>query len=198
MPSQEQKTAKRYFEPKTGCPGFIIEMITGVKDEAYDQIVMSKLNGLNLRQKAIARIGLDEDQLKEIPPVYFHGYGFKGARSRYGADGRARTSKYEVAYLFFSSSQVYMYSYTFDLINDSKQEKAEEYFYKDVTNFTTYSETEVITTAGCTGKETTKNYDTNLFSLSAGGEKFICSISGVADADKSINAMKQKLREKKG
>lgn len=201
MPSQDQRTAVRYFNPKSGCPGFIIEMISGIKDEVYDQMLMSKLKSLNLRQKAISRIGLDEDELKEIPPIFLHGFRYgDGALARTGKDGRYRSSKYDVAWLFFSSTQVYMYSYTFDMLTDSKREETDEYFYKDILSFTSVSETmDVPGPIGCTGTpgpNTMSEY--NMFQLSTAAGKFRCSISGVADADRSISAMKQKLREKKG
>jgi len=190
MATAEQNRAFKYLNPKSGCPGGCIEAFAGVKDEEYDQIVKNALNSLNLKQKALGKIGLDEDQLKEIPPVYFHGFHYKDdANYRIGKDGRLRSSKYSATWLFFSSTQVYMYQYIFDLTEDSKKEKTEEYFYKDITNFSTNTET-----IDVYGKK--KEY--NEFALVVPGDKFYCSMSGVPDADQAISAMKQKLREKKG
>jgi hypothetical protein len=191
MPSQEfiGKTVK-YFNPKRGCPGGCLEALFGVKDAEYDRILTETLNGLNLREKALGKIGLDEDQLKEIPPVYFHGYHFKdNAAYRIGKDGRLRSSKYSTTWLFFSGTQVYMYQYILDMASTAIKERTEEYFYKDITNFSTTTET--VDVHG-------KQMEDNEFTLTVPGEKFYCAISGVSDADKSISAMKQKLREKKG
>jgi len=190
----EQKTVVKYFLD-SGC----LASMTRMKDSDYDEMVISKMNRLNLKQKALGKIGLDEDQLKEIPPVFLHGYNFDNAYSRIGADDRLRSSKYDATWLFFSDSQVYMYSYTIDMASDGKKEKTEEYFYKDVTNFSTSSESvEVNKASGCSNKKITKlTREYSVFSLVVPGDKFFCSTSGVADADRSVSAMKQKLREKK-
>jgi len=192
MPTAEQKKAIGYFNPKGGCPGGCIEALTGMKDADYEQMVVAKLNSLNLKQKAIAKIGLDEDQLKEIPPIFFHGYHFIDKNNpsyRLGKDNRVRSSKYDATWLFFSGTQVYMYQYIFDMLEDWRKESTEEYFYKDITNFSTATET-----VSVNGKSVTVNQ----FQLVVPGDKFYCSTTGVPDADRAINAMKQKLREKKG
>jgi len=191
MPSQEQiNKTNKYFNPSSGCPGGCIDALFGVKDEVYDQMLNENRAAVNIRQKALGKIGLDEDQLKEIPPIYFHGYYFKdNAMVRIGKDGRLRASKYSETMLFFSGTQVYMYQYIMDMASNWKKENTEEYFYKDITNFSTT--TESIKVAG-------KDIDVNEFVLVVPGDKFYCAISGVPDADRAISAMKQKLREKKG
>ena len=85
------------------------------------------------------------------------------------------------------------------MTSDAKKEKTEEYFYKDITNFSTSSETtEATKLSGCKGDKVTKiQREYSRFSLVVPGDKFSCSTSGVADADRSVSAMKQKLREKK-
>lgn len=196
--TEEQKKIIKYFVGSAGC----LDSFTGMKVDEYEQMVISKLNSLNLKQRALGKIGLDEDQLKEIPPVYLHGYNFdKGAYARVGSDDRLRSTKYDAAWLFFSDTQVYMYSYTLDMISDSKKEKTEEYFYKDVTNFSTSTETleTIKTSASCfkLGETTKITRDYGQFSLVVPGEKFTCSVSGVADIESSVSAMRQKLREKK-
>jgi len=191
----EHEKVRKYFTA-TGC----IASLTRMKDDVYDKMVVDKLNALNLKQKALGKTGLDEDQLKEIPPVYLHGFNFSsGSYIRIGKDGRLRSSKYDATWLFFSSTQMYMYSYTMDMASDSKLEKGEEYFYKDITNFSTTSESvSAPQTSGCGGNSKPQSREYNTFTLVVPGDKFSCSISGVTDADKSISAMKQKLREKKG
>lgn len=189
----EQKAVIKYF--LSGCPASFFVM----KDDAYDKMVKDKLNGLNLKQRAMGKIGLDEDQLKEIPPVFLHGYNFdSGTYSRVGSDGRLRSSKYDTTWLFFNDTHVYMYYYTMDMTSGSTKEGTEEYFYKDITSFSTSTDTiEVIGPVGCGGKVTKITREYNRFSLVVPGAQFYCSTSGVADADRSVNAMKQKLREKK-
>lgn len=190
----EQKKVVKYFADN-GC----LSLFTRMKDDIYEQMVLDKLNSLNLKQKALGKIGLDEDQLKEIPPVLLHGYNYKDADyTRVGKDDRARSSKYDAYWLFFSSTQVYLYGYTFDMTSDSKKERTEEYFYKDITNFSTSSESiDANKPKGCFGGTTKVTKEYSQFSLIVPGDKFTCPTTGVPNADESVSAMKQKLREKK-
>lgn len=167
-------------------------------DAEYDAHVANVVASMNLKQKALNKIGIDEDQLKEISPVFFEGYASENAFI--GKDNKLRSTKYDTAWLFFSDTQVYMYSCKFDLTSDEKHESTEEYFYKDITNFSTSAETiEAIKTKnGCFNrKEELVKREYSDFGLIVPGDKFRCSTSNVKDLDRSINAMKQKLREKK-
>jgi len=192
----EQKQAIKYFKD-SGC----LAALFGMKDEAYDQMVQTTLNGMNLKQKALGKIGLDEDEVKEIAPIFLHGYNYddNGALTKVGPDGRSRSSKYDTTWLFFSDSHVYMYAHTFDMTSGTKREKTEEYFYKDITNFSTSNDTiEVTRLSGCKKDKVNKvNVEFSRFALVVPGDKFFCSTSGVPDAEQSVSAMKQKLREKK-
>ncbi len=189
----EEKKVIDYFTA-SGC------LSKAMSDEAYDKLVLDKLNAFNTQKRAIDKIGLDEDELKEIPPVFFHGYE-TGTLKKVGKDGRARTSKYSATWLLFSSTQVYMYSLEFDMDSASKKERTEEYFYRDITNFSTSNETEdyeVLAPTACKKDNwVKKQVETSRFALIVPGDKFYCSTSGVANVDQAISAMKSKLREKK-
>lgn len=190
-----QKQAIKYFLD-SGC----IASLTGIKDETYDQMVRTTLCFLDLRNKALEKIGLDEEQVKEISPIFLHGFNYdEGTLKKIGSDGRSRSSKYDATWLFFSDTHVYMYAYTFDMTSGSKSEKTEEYFYKDITNFSTSNESvEVTYLSGCMKQNTNKKIvEYSRFALVVPGDKFYCSTSGVPNAEQSVSAMKQKLREKK-
>jgi len=178
----------------------LIPMFTNLKDEDYEAMVMAKRNSLNIKQMALGKIGLDESQVNEIPPVTIEGYIFDknilDHWERYGKDGVARSSAYHVTMLFFSDTQVYMYQYIFSMDDDSKRERTEEYFYKDITNFSTSSETKDIPElTGCSGKVVNRKYDVKTFSMVVPGDRLSCSTKG--NIDSQVNAMKAKLREKK-
>ena len=168
-------------------------------DADYDQHVQNVIAKLNTKQRALNKIGLDEDQLREIDPVIFEGYSSENAFV--GKDDKLRSTKYETAWLFFSDTQVYMYSYKMDMMSDDKKESTEEYFYKDITNFSTSAETieAFKTKTGCFGSSEKEkvNREFSNFGLIVPGDKFRCSTSNVKNLDQSVNAMKQKLREKK-
>ena len=188
--TEEQKKAMKYFAA-TGC-------FSGApSDEEFDAIVKAKANELGSKTRALGKIGMDEDQVNEIKPVQFYGFedeikgnNFYGSGT--GKDGRFRTSIYSVTWLFFSDSQVFMYSVKFDTASDAKKETTEEYFYKDITNFSTTSETIPDTKSGAG-----KTKEISKFVLSVAGDKFGCSTMGVSDVESTIQGMKQKLREKK-
>lgn len=193
--NEQQKQVIKYLYG--GCLTF-----GKMTDADYDNLVASTRDSLNLKQRALNKIGVDEDQLKEIEPVFFEGYSkensFVGKQ-----DGKLRSTWYETTWLFFSDNQVYMYTYNWDMESDGKRETSEEYFYTDITNFNTSSETieAFQIKVGCNGKEKSRekvNREYSSFSLVVPGDKFFCSTSNAPNAEASVSAMKQKLREKKG
>ena len=170
-----------------------------MSDQEYDQMIFDVLKSNNFKQKALNKIGLDEDQVNEIEPVHFEGFQFgKNAFAKQGDDGKYRSSQYQVSWLFFSSTQVYLYQYTFNMDEDGKKESTEEYFYKDITNFSTSSDTEETPFYDKNKKASIlKNVDTNRFALTVPGDKFYCSMEQNDYTESSIQGMKAKLREKK-
>jgi hypothetical protein len=200
----EQQKIIKYFYGSKGC------FSKGMSDQEYESMVMEKAKSADFKQKALAKIGLDESQVKEIDPIHFEDWWWgdtdKDVSKFYvlrGKDGIWRTSAYQITWIFFSATQVYVYKYTFNMDEDGKNEKTEEYFYKDITNFATASETvekETPSKTSCTGKVTyvRTNVDTNRFLLSAMGDKFFCAMKQNEYTEKAIQGMKAKLREKKG
>lgn len=157
-------------------------------DAQYDGEVVKALN--NLRQKALNKLGIDEDEVKEIEPISFDGYVYKGATElKRGADGLFRTNKYECVQLFFSQNEVHCYTFNFDTTSDKHFESTDVYFYKDIVSVSTSSESEKV-------KDTTVEYET--FKLTtAGGTALQVSLRDVNNAQRSINAMRSLLRQKK-
>ena len=86
---------------------------------------------------------------------------------------------------------------------NEKKESTEEYFYKDVTNFSTSSDTVEQDTlyeeGGCLSGDTYKRQNVNMdrFQISAMGDKFWCSMRQNEYSERAIQGMKAKLREKK-
>lgn len=191
--SAEQKLAIDYLIPKSG----IIGMLTNKKDEEYDAVLKNLIDSFGSYKRAIDKIGLDEDELKEIPPVTLYGYEDEKAQlARIGKDGVFRSNLYSITHLFFSSTQVNMYQVILDTISNTKKERTEEYFYKDITNFSTSTDsTEVMNYKGCSGTPVKTMVETQRFSLIVPGDKFTCGTYG--DIEQQVKAMKNKLREKK-
>lgn len=194
----EQQSVIKYFLGGGGC------LSSGMKDEDYEALVQSKARGMDYKKKALNKIGLDISQVSEIEPVHFEGYHFDERKTyaKFGKDRVWRSSAYQISWIFFSSTQVYVYQYTFNLDEDGKKESTEEYFYKDITNFSTSSDTvekEVLDKVSCKGEATyaRKNVDSNRFALVVPGDKFYCSMEQSDYTERAIQGMKAKLREKK-
>lgn len=167
-----------------------------MSDAEYDAFVAKTIP--DLKQRGMDKIGLDEDQLKEIEPVHFEGFVFDNdSYQKKGKDDKWRSSKYEVAWLFFSDTQVYLYQKTMSFDERKEKENTEEYFYKDITNFSTVSETKEVKQQGWNGKETTVNVDTTQFKLVVPGDSFFCAMKQNEYTESAVQGMKAKLREKK-
>lgn len=196
--SADQQEIIHYFYDERGC------MKKRIPDASFDSNKDRQIAALNLKNKALNKLGVDEDQVKEVEPICLVGPVYdKGVRRR-GADNINRYSVNQITYIFCSSDQVYVYQYTINLDSDEKKERAEEYFYKDITNFTTIDDTEEfefeVTKGGCI--PTTENQrikvDTNRLKIAIpGDEPFICAMIPNEETEGQIQALKAKLREKK-
>jgi len=193
--SEEQVKVIRYFTVE-GC------LKTTITDQEYDELVKATISNQDFKKKALDKIGLDESELKEIDPVHFDGWTFGRSNnvssSKRGKDGKWRSSAYQISWLFFSSTQVYLYQNTIHFDKDDKKVATEEYFYKDITNFSTSTDTvETPYFDVKQQKELLENVDSTRFSLTVPGDKLFCSFEQNDYTERSIQAMKAKLREKK-
>lgn len=185
--NEEQRKVIEYFCKQEGC------LSKNITDDEYSAMVCRRRDSMDFRKKALEKIGLDEEEVNEIPPAMFEGYVFDKAFAKRRADGRWVSSSYQVSWVFFSSTQIYIYRSTFNMDENKKNESTDEFFYKDVTSFSTKSETE---TAHGLGNDKFE-VETNKFCMVVPGDKLYVSMDGVSDAENIIQAMKQKLREKK-
>ena len=168
-------------------------MTKTMSDDEYLTMVRNKRDAMNFKQKALSKIGLDEEEVSEISPAMFEGFVYKNAYAKQNATGKWVSSAYQVSWVFFSSTQVYLYSYTFNMDEDKKNERTDEFFYKDVTSFSTLSESD--TAHGLEGK--TFDVTSEQFAMVVPGDKLFLAMGDIQNADSIIQAMKQKLREKK-
>ena len=160
-----------------------------VTDMEYDASVASMLN--DMKNRALNKLGVDEDEVKEIEPIPFEGYVYKGATQlKRGQDGLNRTNKYQSVMLFFSASEVHCYTYNFDTITPKQSEDTDVYFYRDIVSVSTASES--VQVLG-------QNIEYEYFKLTtAGGTALTVSLRNVDEnVQRSINAMRALLRAKK-
>lgn len=172
------KKAVRYFYPVAGCLGLFI------KGYSVDQMklrvkacLFDKVN----KEKALEKTGLDPDEVNEIPPVDFGGWSWYKHGDRYIAKGGI-TADYDQTYLFSTSSEVLMITFSVNLLNGKISERQESLFYRDINAITV---------------DTDENGGKALV-LKSFGEKFSFAIENESDAvTKTIGAIKAKLREAK-
>lgn len=184
--NEEQRKTIEYF-CKEGC------MTKTISDEEYLDMVRRKRDSMNFKQKALSKIGLDEEEVSEISPAMFEGFVYKNAYAKQNASGKWVSSAYQVSWIFFSSTQIYLYSYTFNMDEDKKNERTDEFFYKDVTSFSTLSESDTARGLGGNTFEVTSEQ----FAMVVPGDKLFMAMGDIQNADSIIQGMKQKLREKK-
>ncbi len=192
----DQKKAIGYFTGEGGCFSKVI------KDEQYDQMVEEKLRSINFKQRAIEVLGIDPEQINEIAPIHFEGFDFsKAILIKQGNDDLWRSSAYEITWLFFSDTQIYVYQHTFHMESDAKEEKTMEYFYDDITSFSVNHETidKPLPKKNCMGAITYefKPVDYTAFYLTVPSASLLCSMVQNDYTDRAIEGMKAKLREKK-
>ena len=176
----------------------------GLKDADYEKLVQSKIESLNLKQRAISKIGLDEEEISEIPPVNFVGYWYDDNLVRETESGKYVSSTWMSTWLFFSKTQIYVYEYSFCMCADAKEENTEEYFYKDVTSVSTTSESVkpkwFAKKGGCVSSKkgvASAQIDTTKFQIVVPGDKFKVAMETSEEIERMVHAMKQQLRDKK-
>jgi hypothetical protein len=172
-------------------------------DTEYDALIQSKI--ADSKKKALTKIGLDEDEVKEIDPVDFEGYqlGTDPEYTKKRADETFVSSNYVKTWLFFSNAQIYIWIFNFHLDRDKEKENTQEFFYKDVTSLNTsseYAKTKIlIPPKGLFSEENIKEEEVSstTFELIVPGDKITVPMENTEANNNRVQAMKQKLREKK-
>ena len=117
----DQQQIIHYFLDDRGC------LSKGIPDTEFDTNKDRQISDLKLKQRGLNKLGIDEDQVKEIEPICLSGPDYEKGYHRRGSDNINRYSAYQTTYIFCSSEQVYVYQYTINLDSDEKKERAEEY-----------------------------------------------------------------------
>ena len=212
--SAQQKRVIDFFAEFYGQGGGCLKKRV-MKLEEYERMIVERCNSLNIKQRAIARIALDESEISEINPISLHSYIYPSFRQGNSnnilvkiANNTAVSSRYEVTWLFFSQTQIYAYSIEFDMTSDEIIEDVQEFFYTDITCFETCNhlvENIRVDTKGCLKKGSDgcfnayikDNYVVDSFRINVPGREFSVSMKNSGNQFQSIQAAKAMLREKK-
>lgn len=162
-------------------------------DQDIDAAVNSQLS--NMKARALKKLGLDEDEVREIDPICFDGYVYTGAAEiKRGNDGVYRSNKYQAVMFFFSSSEVHCYTYNFSITESGQKESTDVYFYKDIVSVSTQTDGSEYSV----GKGESSKFDYEYFKLTTtGGTSISCAVRNIDDAQRSINGMKALIKSKK-
>ena len=199
---ERNKEQQRIFEYLTEEPhGCFKRWMT---DEEFVKLIDAKLEALKLKDKALSKIGLDIEEVNEIAPVNFVDFVLEDAYVKKTEFGDYVSNYIQSTWLFFSSTQVYLYTYTLWLDRDKKKEDTLEYFYKDITAMSTSSKesrTKSVLSykkGGCLGGKkvslaNTEIIETTKFQLTVPGDKLWISMKGSEQNEACVQAMKHKL-----
>lgn len=171
-----------------------------ISDAEYIDIVSQLLNSKDIKSKALASVGVDEEQVKEVDPVVLSGfeYGRDSIAKRTDNNGMV-TSIVQRTYIFFSQDQVYGYTFYYDVVKDTNKTKTLEYFYQDITSVSS-TEEEVKNNVIIDGIQKEEYSNVSQFQIIVPGDKYTVSIDGFGDdsaEERYIMGMKQLIRDKK-
>ena len=178
--TSEQKDCIDFFTTtkKGGC-GCLGGGNSTMTMEGYIAKVQERCRALNLRARAVAQLGIDDGETTSlIDPICLYNFDLNRKKINDGEiwikfeNNQVVSSKYVVTWLFFSETQVYVYSNTFDMISDDVEEICREYFYQDITCFETehdiVEKIDISVAQGCLGggeSVSKNNYTMDYFRL---------------------------------
>ncbi len=197
----EQKKVIDFFASggKGGC-------LSGTMDlQAYLQAVDRRVNSIDFRTLAMQKIGIDESQINEIAPICLTNFRFDDdcysviGTLKHDNHVYAVSNQYSVSWLFFSNTQMYVYTYIFDMLSNNIWEFCREFFYTDITCFRTLHRViERIEAKGCLrAKPVHTDYDVDTLCITVPGEDYSISIKNSPECINSIYAARAFVREKK-
>ncbi|MBQ4430583.1 MAG: hypothetical protein IJP89_06305 [Synergistaceae bacterium] len=167
---------------------------TRISGGEYDAAIAKYVDGLS-RTRVLEKLGVNASEVREIAPIILGGYEFAGAdKVKQGTDQRWRSNVYKVVMLFFSRNELYCYTLRFMTTEDYiLNEATDVYFYQDVVSVSTASVNETVEVG-----ENEITINTEAFTLTTkGGTSITVNLLNSQYAQKSINAMRALLREKK-
>ena len=145
------------------------------------------------------KLGLTQNEVNIMDPIVIHGPLIKNIRFspaiKSGKDKIVRSSNHEVIAFYFGKDQVYVYYYSFSVIDNERNEVIDSYFYEDVISVSTSS-----TTTAYYDSSKKREEFVNLASINFntyGPTSIQCAIQNLQRVEEKIYEMKNLLGEKK-
>jgi len=184
----------------------VLAMIGIYGGKPSDAEIDAQFNSMfdGLREQALNKLGLDEDEVKIAPPLFLKSYSFGksvlGDRAnnemcdKKGSDGYWRSPEVVLTAWFFTEDQIYHYVKVASLVSDAKKETTDEFFYKDVVSVKTDTLERRVSTPD--GSEVKQNI-TAFILRNMGGEVTEDACDNSEYADNAVRAMRNLLKQKK-
>ena len=208
--TSEQKDCIDFFTTtQNGGCGCLGRSNSTMTMEGYIAKVQERCRMLNLRSRAITRLGIDEsDTTSLIDPICLYNFELDLNDEKLWIkleNNQVVSSRYTVTWLFFSENQVYIYTFTFDMTSDDVWEYCREYFYQDITCFETENDIvekiDISIAQGCLGgggeSVAKNNFTREIFRITVPGSSCKIAMRNAGTQMQSIQAAKALLREKK-
>ena len=172
-----------------GIAGIIYSIKRRPNDTEYEDGVMAQIQ--NIKPCALRKLGIEENQVNEIPPIKLNGYDRSlGTMIKKGKDGKYRSNKYKYAILFFGDNEMYVYTYIFSTTENNGSESTGVYHYKDIVSISTQSNT-------FTFRSESISYGQVIEISTTGADRISIPLHASYNPDRDINAIRQLLKTKK-
>lgn len=182
---------------------------SSIKAAEFDARVNAKCD--EAKKRVFATLGIDQSQVKEAAPIITRSYLKSDLMRIDQKTGKVWSNLYRVSIVLFGAEEVFCYTYTFCMTQESMFEETDEYFYSDIVSIkqskqrvTYVKEPSDVEKKLATRKKTSYSsdiYQYNAFTIqSSSGDSKEFAYSGannIESINKSINGMKQLIREKK-
>ncbi len=165
-----------------------------MKDETFEALVEKKIEEMNVVELAHERLGLDKSQTKEVKPIIITANAHEDYTLKYynKVTNNLYTSSKSVTVLFFTNEQLFVYKIVFDMCCDVQKEWTNEFFHDDICDLSTTIKKNIFTV-----DDEKFEYSTIDCNIIVTNSSIGFTIEGSGDRFASVQAMKQKIRDKK-
>lgn len=163
-------------------------------DAEFEKLVEDKIASMDIAKISLEKLGLDPDQVKEIHPIILRDKVIDdhSLTVRNRDNNSVHSSTQHVTYLYFTDEQLFVYKIQFDMCCNMQDEWASEFFYKDICDVSSYTSRNILK-----GQGFEFEYSTVSFNIIASNSQIGFDLNGDNENVGSIQAMKQKIRERK-
>lgn len=165
-------------------------------DQEVDAFVMKEIVGKQ-RERALKKLDLEWDDVKEIPPIELWGWDFgdkkldcvAGLIDIEGLDGVWRSPEIECNDFYFSEETVHYNRWIASVVMQTERQSTDEIYYKDIVSVKQDSVTEKLSNGGSVQVET--------FAIRHTGAESIQCPAASDEIERAVSAFRAQLKSKK-